>query len=159
MADSQDMLILRNVKATLEADTYFNFVGEGFMGPKKIGQNFPAALILQATSSTREEKESAARRANFNILYYDKIEAEESINELLDEARERIIGSNVAGSDFFGGLKEDPTRGGTAQWTFVGDDQRGTAVFLSILGLSVGLYPPWGVGMIPIECPYFTRWR
>jgi hypothetical protein len=153
------MLILRNLKSTLEAITYFQFIGEGFVSPKKIGQNFPAALILQANSSTREEKEIAARRARFNILYYDKIEAGESINELLNEARERIIGNNIAGSDFFGGLKEDPTRGGTAQWTFVGDDQRGPSVFLHAIGLSVGLYPPWGAGMIPAECPYFTRWR
>jgi len=49
---------------------------------------------------------------------------------------------------------KDPTRGGFAQWTDLGNELRGPDALLSVVGFSVGLHPPHGVALLNFSCPY-----
>lgn len=163
MPEAPDALIYNDIISVMDAlkvAGHCEYVGSGFVNIFKNGQKFPAVMIIQVDTPFNEEKHGAKRTATFHILYCVKILSGQDVNVELSRIREYIIGRDDVADPFDGGLKKDTSRGGNAQGTYIGNERRSANALRLATGLPApGLNPPYGIGLLPVTCPYRTRWR
>ena len=143
--------------ALTSSPAFFKTVLHKVVNFEKIGQNFPACIVLLKGTEIVPDKGvgGTKRGVEFSILYYVRADesAGDNVNLLLSEAREVVIGRNNGGN-FDGGLMKSPTRNGAAGYTWIGDELRGKDVFAETLGLPLPIQHPFGAGLIKVLCSY-----